>query len=159
MFPPRRSQLSLHGRHNTVDISCISSILRLGDKYHLAPSLLMEAKNHLMTYYTTSFEAWADRCNALRWQPQPLDAIRVINLSRLLDIPSVLPTAFYICANIDPEELRYGSTLEDGSIRETLTPEDQFLVAQMRSCLVAENANNTFILFQAPRARIWPWKK
>ncbi|KAI1791598.1 hypothetical protein LXA43DRAFT_889101 [Ganoderma leucocontextum] len=131
-----------------VDITFVSAIIRLGNKYQLK-GLCDQAIGYLTTYYTTSFDAWVDGRNAAQWQPDPVHAITAINLARLTDTEAILPLAFYICATLGPDLVR-GSLLEDGST-EQLTPEDMRLVLEMKVRLAAENAHTAFLLFQ-PRA-------
>lgn len=60
-----------------------ASIIRLSHKYGFK-GLYDKAMGYLTTYYTTSFDAWADRHNATQWRPESrVHAITAINLAWL----------------------------------------------------------------------------
>ncbi|KAI0365150.1 hypothetical protein BV20DRAFT_1004670 [Pilatotrama ljubarskyi] len=74
------------------------------------------------------------------------DAIRAVNLVRLVDQPSMLPVAFFLCTLLPIQRLLSGSELSNGAV-ETLSQED------LARCL---EARRTFALraFKA-RERLW----
>ena len=127
----------------------ISAIVRLSHKYEL-DALHDWAMGYLTTYYTSSFDAWSNGDNAAQWQPDPVHAITAVNLARLTNTSSILPTAFYICATLSPNVLLRVPP-QDGST-EQLTPEDLSLVLGLKARLAAENARTAFLLFQPPSA-------
>ena len=134
----------------SVDIAFISAILRLDHKYELK-GLFEEALSYLTTYYTTSFDEWNSGGHARLWRPDATHAIRAINLARLANTPSVLPTAFYICATLGPD-LAHGFSFKDGANEhvERLAPEDLRLVLEMKAHLATENARAAFQLLRSP---------
>ena len=126
----------------------ISAILRLGHKYELQ-GLYDQAMDYLTTYYTISFDAWADGLNTAQWQPDPVDAITAINLARLTNTTSILPSAFYICANLEHAVLRKAH-LGDGPTGR-LTEDDYSLVLEIKACLILENVQTArLFLFHLP---------
>ena len=121
----------------------VSAIVRLGHKYELQ-GLYDQAMDRLTTYYTTSFDAWANGLNTAQWQPDPVHAITAINLARLTNTTSILPTALYICATLDREVLDE-VLLGDGRT-ERLAEHDFHLVLEMKDCLTLENVQNGGLL-------------
>ncbi|KAI1791600.1 hypothetical protein LXA43DRAFT_889084 [Ganoderma leucocontextum] len=136
-----------------VDIAFISAIIRLDHKYELK-GVYNQAMGYLTTYYTTSFDAWVDGRNSVPWKPEPVHAIRAINLARLTNATSILPAAFYICATRGPDILHgfpHGDADADGSTGvERLTPADLRLCLEMKVRLADENAHTAFLLFRPP---------
>ena len=136
-----------------VDINFISAIIRLDHKYELK-GLYEEAVNYLTSFYTTSFDMWVDNRNAVYWRPDPAHAIRAINLARLTNTPSILPTAFYTCATLGPD-LVHGFLMSDSDLfRERLTPDDLRLCLELKARLAAENARAAFLLFRFPGTQV-----
>ena len=131
---PLRPRLASRGP--TVDIDFIAAIIRLDHKYELK-GLYEQAIGYLTKFYTTSFEAWDDGSNALEWRPEPEDAIVAVNLARLTNTPSILPTALYVCVMIGPD-VAMGVERADGT-REHLSYEDLRLCLKLRDALVAES--------------------
>lgn len=64
--------------------------------------------------------------------------IRVVNLARSFDIPSILPGAFYICSQLPLDTLLAGAHIS-GDKYEKLSQEDLGICLQGRDKLVARN--------------------
>ncbi|PIL33068.1 hypothetical protein GSI_04517 [Ganoderma sinense ZZ0214-1] len=143
---PLSSNLKFHGPK--VDIAFISNIIRLDHKYELQ-SLYGEAMHYLTSYYTSSFDAWEDGRHAALWQPDPIHAIRAIGLARLTGTPSILPTAFYICATLGPD-IVHGCPPDGGGggPAERLAPDDLRAVLELKARLATENARAGFLLLR-----------
>ncbi|PIL33067.1 hypothetical protein GSI_04516 [Ganoderma sinense ZZ0214-1] len=152
LYPQRIGQKPLSDRK--ANMALISAIIRLGHKYGLE-DLYDQAIGYLTACYTTSFDAWTGRRDSSQWQPDPIHAIRAINLARLTNTTSILPAAFYICATLGPDIAR-GLPLEDGST-EQLAPDDMHLVLGMQARLLAENARIAFLVFRVPSVLPCPW--
>ena len=73
----------------------ISAIIRLAHKYHIQ-DVLDQGILALAEYFTDDFDTWMADKNVITFQPR--EAIAAVNLARLIDKPSLLPTAFYECA-------------------------------------------------------------
>lgn len=97
----------------------ISAVIRIAHKYEMA-EMLAQAVKFLKQRYPTSFRAYEKLPVTARVQ---MNAIGVVNLARLIDEPSLLPTAFLDCCLLDSSELLRGYKHENGSV-ETLTQED-----------------------------------
>jgi hypothetical protein len=83
---------STFGNNDRHDFRVVSGILRLSTKYILDP-LRTLAIDHLSVAWPTALRAWDAREDVPRVQyPSPID---VINLARELNVPSLLPAAFY----------------------------------------------------------------
>ncbi|EIW56891.1 uncharacterized protein TRAVEDRAFT_128265 [Trametes versicolor FP-101664 SS1] len=100
----------------------ISAVIRLGHKYQME-NIVTEGVNYLKRWFTSDFTAWS--AGALYEPDAPLEcehAIGVVNLARLVDAPSLLPTALLMCCGLAGQAVT-GFAREDGS-RETLAPDD-----------------------------------
>lgn len=100
----------------------ISAQIRLGHKYQIEQMVQRNLK-HLQKYYAEDCSSWFD--------VSPLEppgfleeqVIGVVNLARLTETDSILPTAILGCSCLYSDTLLKGMTLEDGS-HETLCPDD-----------------------------------
>ncbi|KAI0351201.1 hypothetical protein OH77DRAFT_1513930 [Trametes cingulata] len=149
---PLNSSLKLD-KAGYIDIDMLSAIVRLDHKYEL-PALCAQAIGYLTTYYTSDFDAWTSGQNAIQWKPKPVHAIAAISLARLTNTSSILPTAFYICANLDPSELLRGYTRRDGTT-ERLSDSDLETCLQFRDRLIQANVHSGLVLFK-PSIRCSP---
>ncbi|KAH9916613.1 uncharacterized protein BXZ73DRAFT_53726 [Epithele typhae] len=131
--------------NSRIEIDFISAVVRLDHKYELK-GLYDQAMSYLTTYYTTNFNTWADGKNASDWSPDPIHAITAINLARLTNTPSILPTAFYILCTLGPE-IALGARRADGT-KEQLSPGDLFQLLSMKEKLCAANMNTAYALFR-----------
>ncbi|KAI1795392.1 hypothetical protein LXA43DRAFT_40045 [Ganoderma leucocontextum] len=99
----------------------ISAYIRLGHKYRLS-ELYENSVQFLKHHYTVDLETWAKHTH---WEPSYWhgnESIGVVNLARLINEPSVLPTALLACVYMD-EDILQDFEREDGT-RETLTLDD-----------------------------------
>ncbi|EIW56896.1 uncharacterized protein TRAVEDRAFT_73252 [Trametes versicolor FP-101664 SS1] len=103
----------------TPSFHMISAVIRIAHKYEMA-EMLAQAVKFLKQRFPTSFRAYEKLSVTARVQMNP---IGVVNLARLIDEPSLLPTAFLDCCLLASSELLRGYKHEDGSV-ETLTQED-----------------------------------
>ena len=85
----------LYAREPLFSFPQISAIIRLAHKYHVQ-DVLDQAVLALEEYFTSDFATWDSDGIAVAFKPR--HAIAVVNLARLVDIPSLLPVAFYECA-------------------------------------------------------------
>lgn len=71
----------------------------MGLKYQIQV-LLDNARNFLQDYFCTDFDKWSahDKLVPAGWEP--MHAIGVVNLARLLECPSVLPIALAVCCTL-----------------------------------------------------------
>ncbi|KAI1781652.1 hypothetical protein LXA43DRAFT_933524 [Ganoderma leucocontextum] len=99
----------------------ISAYIRLGHKYELE-TLYEHSLEFLKHHYSDDFKTWTQ---AKYWGPEYWSvnaAVGVVNLARLLNEPSLLPTALLTCVYMK-EDIMQGFEREDGT-RETLTLDD-----------------------------------
>ncbi|KAM5539630.1 hypothetical protein V8D89_006739 [Ganoderma adspersum] len=111
LFPTELSQQT-----RILDFHQISAIIRLAHKYNF-PDLLDQTITLLQQHFTSDFDIWND--NPVQYASE---SIAVINLARLVGIPSLLPSAFYMCAALHGAILD-GFEREDKSV-EYLSQED-----------------------------------
>ncbi|KAI0640935.1 hypothetical protein C8Q79DRAFT_920559 [Trametes meyenii] len=143
---PRNTRLKL--ARSTIDIEVLSAIIRLDHKYELT-DLYAQATGYLAEYYTSNYDAWVSEKNASHWEPEPIHAISAIALAHLTNMPSILPTAFYICATLSPSEIVEGFTRRDGVV-ERLSKEDLKRCLNLRDRLVNAHTVITLALLKAP---------
>ena len=104
------SYFTHHGRLINVDFRIVVALFRLGHKYCIY-DVLEEAAACLMRHYTTDFDAWtaiATGKQSTFLQTASRDAITVIRLARLAELPALLPSAFLVCTTLGPELFREG---------------------------------------------------
>ncbi|GBE89315.1 hypothetical protein SCP_1503230 [Sparassis crispa] len=106
------------GRFNFAEVA---AVVRMAHKYRL-DELLQDGISLVKTIFTNNFENWT----TLRWREEFLirspslsmqvsDAVIAVNVIRLISIPSMLPTALYLCCFLSPTELIRGRACPDGS--------------------------------------------
>ncbi len=103
-------------------IHAISAIIRLGHKYQMQ-HMVAQAVRYLKRWFTSDFAVWS--AGKLHLPDAPLKrvhAIGVVNLARLVDEPSLLPTALLACCLLDAQIVQ-GFARED-SARERLALDD-----------------------------------
>ncbi|KAH9890667.1 hypothetical protein C8Q73DRAFT_667497 [Cubamyces lactineus] len=113
----------------------LAALIRMSHKYHVE-DLHSRAMHHLKLYFTNDLAVWdtAGVDGNLFLHITPPDAIAAVNLARLTHADSVLPTALYLCCQLDAE-LTAGVERPDGST-ERLEPKDLELVLRGRTELV-----------------------
>ena len=127
---------------STISFQTISALLRLGHKYRL--DIEKEATTRLKLVFPSTLEEFDDPNKGLRLlgrQPDTemycstshikicvSDAIAAINLARTYDIPSILPSSFYMCSRLPL------STLVSGAL-ETRGTANRLSSADLTICL------------------------
>ncbi|KAH9923953.1 uncharacterized protein BXZ73DRAFT_50707 [Epithele typhae] len=113
----------------------LAALIRMSHKYHVE-DVHARAMHHLKLYFTNDLTTWdtagADGNAFLHITPP--DALAAVNLARLTHADSVLPTALYLCAQLDGE-LAAGVERPDGTT-ERLDARDLELVLRARTELV-----------------------
>ena len=100
----------------------MSAYIRLGYKYHLH-ELYDQSLQLLKYHYTDDLQTWAKHnyWKPSHWEDE-LYSIGVVNIARLINEPTILPTALLACI-YTPSDIVQGFEREDGT-RETLEVED-----------------------------------
>ncbi|KAI1788492.1 hypothetical protein LXA43DRAFT_640779 [Ganoderma leucocontextum] len=113
----------------------LAALVRMSHKYHVE-DLHSRSMHHLKSYFTNELSTWdsAGADGNLSLHITPPDAIAAVNLARLTHTDSVLPTALYLCCQLD-QELNLGVERADGSV-ERLDQRDLELVLRGRTELV-----------------------
>ncbi|KAH9932309.1 uncharacterized protein B0H18DRAFT_987525 [Fomitopsis serialis] len=110
----------LHGKRyvpeDDGELDHLSYRIRLSHKYGIE-YLLKESIQQLQALFPTRFDDWADLNPSGPYSA--LRAITAVNLARLTDTPSILPSAIYACCQLLDQVLLEGATHLDGTI-ETL---------------------------------------
>ncbi|KAI1795305.1 hypothetical protein LXA43DRAFT_37560 [Ganoderma leucocontextum] len=109
-----KSQRTLFSREFSFSFHQISAIIRLAHKYHVQ-DVLDQAIASLREYFTSNFEVWESHTNQGIIKFRPQQAIGIVNLARLVDRPSLLPTALYKCALLGRDVLN-GYKREDKTV-------------------------------------------
>jgi len=117
-----------------IAFSAVAALVQLGHKY-LLDIAEAEGLRLLKTVFTTSLsdqpgiihrgldsDGWPKiAVSVIRYQDR--DAITAVNLARLTGEWSILPTAFYLCCQLQAETLVLGNPRADGS-KDRLSPSD-----------------------------------
>ncbi|TFK84823.1 hypothetical protein K466DRAFT_495907 [Polyporus arcularius HHB13444] len=98
----------------------ISALIRLSRKYQIE-DVEKRSLSALCAIYATELCRWADIDSAIDEEDR-FFAIAAVNLARLTDTPSILPSALYHCVLLQ-SDLLLGFTREDGT-KEYLSQED-----------------------------------
>ena len=121
-----------------VSFGILASLIRMGHKYGIA-HILNDALGRLKKYYPSDQATWLDVSGrAKHVTAAPLDAITAIELARLTDTPSIIPTAYLVCC--DQIKTR------DGTIVHRLDPEDASRVLWAHAALGRYAANRILSL-------------
>ncbi|KAL6308557.1 hypothetical protein BKA93DRAFT_519250 [Sparassis latifolia] len=107
-----------------VEFSTVLSLIRLGHKYEMT-TLRDGALERLKTCFPADFEEWCelDEDGSAYVTMKPEDAIAAVNLARLTQTDSILPSALYGCCCLDTHTLLHGMRHADGS-SDKLSQED-----------------------------------
>ena len=118
-----------------IEFAELAALVRMSHKYHVE-DLHSRSMHHLKSYFTNDLSTWdsAGADGNVSLHITPPDAIAAVNLARLTHTNSVLPTALYLCCQLD-QELNLGVERPDGSV-ERLEPRDLELVLRGRTELV-----------------------
>ncbi|KAF7789611.1 hypothetical protein EIP86_000557 [Pleurotus ostreatoroseus] len=123
-------------KESTLPFSTCISALTLGSKYFLA-SIRKEALRRLLITFPTSRTDFNRIILAPAEHEKPPieikdeDAILVVNAAKALDIISVLPSAYYLCAQLPIRQLINGVVDDFGKLHR-LSPEDLELCLKAR---------------------------
>ena len=126
----------------------ISAYIRLSHKYQMT-QLYRRAMDHLKRHYTDNLHDWLEHglhAPADDWALT--HAIGVVNLARLTNETTLLPTALWMCCRLGPELLA-GFAYSDGA-RETLSADDLALCWAARPRLVQATLSTFLRIFPAP---------
>ena len=111
---PRSVYHKLGGDVPAFTFTQLSSLIRLAHKYQVE-DVQTQALDALKTDFTDNFEEWDDVEDYLAVGGGPLRGIEVIYLARLIDAPSMLPLAFYMCLGAGSRVVE-GFKREDGTV-------------------------------------------
>lgn len=103
----------------------ISALARLGHKYEM-DHLVKQALDYLKAHFTTDVDTWRRHADVVPPGFTHLHAIGVVNIARLTDCTSVLPSAYAVCCTLSADALSRGFTREDGT-QETFVHQADFL--------------------------------
>lgn len=114
---------------NDAELHSLSYRIRLAHKYSI-DDLLEQSLEELKRHFPTTLSAWdaVPREYSAR-------AITAVNLARVTETPSILPSALYICCQLPEDTLLSGTAHPDGT-SETLSREDlvRCLAARLQLC-------------------------
>ncbi|KAH9885127.1 hypothetical protein C8Q73DRAFT_784849 [Cubamyces lactineus] len=79
----------------------LSALIRMSHKYGVQ-DLYDTALSRLKKFYTSDFETWRDVEGRKHYvQTSPADALNVIEIARITDNPSLIPSAYLMCCSLD----------------------------------------------------------
>ncbi|KAH9930859.1 uncharacterized protein B0H18DRAFT_872508 [Fomitopsis serialis] len=142
------------GARSCIPFSTIACLIRLGHKYQME-HIFAGAITRLKSCFVASFvECYALRSRGSRSMSfVDADAIEAVNLARLTQIGTVLPTALYICGLLPNNLLLHGVPRKNGTV-ERLSSEDIIRCLDGRANLLAALREKRFKWFFAPTIRI-----
>ena len=115
-----------------VPFEILSSLIRMAHKYAVQ-DVLDHALSRLKKYYTNDLAAWRDAATRARYvQAEDVHAFGVIELARLTNTPSLLPTAFLTCTTLLTSSL----SNEGAPVLSSLPSPDQLLLLIGREYLL-----------------------
>lgn len=92
----------------------VSALIRLGHKYQMQ-ALVAQGVQYLKSWFTDDFDTWSTgKFHHVDTPIRLKHAIGVVNLARLVNEPTLLPTALLMCCALD-ENIVKGYTREDGT--------------------------------------------
>lgn len=138
----------------TLNMTEVSAMLRLGSKYQV-DHVRDEAIHRLRRCFPSKLSAFPAR-NVYLQDPgwalsesislRKKDAIAVVNLARAFDLDFLLPPAFYLCAQLDDDELVDGVT-DDFGEPVKLSSHDLKICIQGRTSLTKADVRSLKPLF------------
>ena len=95
-------------------MATVCAMITLSHKFQI-DQLVSQGLAHLTEYYTNDFDLWCETDRSTCLEPEPIDAIRAINIARLTGTTSILPLAYLHASRAGAAILR-GCTREDGYV-------------------------------------------
>ncbi|KAM5544059.1 hypothetical protein V8D89_002245 [Ganoderma adspersum] len=137
---------SLLRYHSPPSFRMLAAICRIGHKYQAAKAVEAASERIVMFFEKACSEGrsmnacweyfWESHQRDIGIKVELTDAIEAVNLARLLDKPTILPFAFYLCCAAHPLHLRNGYFREDGTV-EKLSDADYLKCATATPQLLA----------------------
>ena len=129
--PYRHISSSLWSPEPSTTFEQVFAVTTLAHKYHME-SIESQGLAVVKSHFSTKLDAWYER--PLFRDYSHIQAIGAINLARLTNTPSILPSAFYACTNFLGIVMN-GWKRADGAV-ERLSEDDLQLVIKGRDALV-----------------------
>ena len=127
-------------------MSCLSYCIRLAHKYGIE-DLLEDSIQQLQELWPATYPDWLVTVpNVYVYSTR---AITAVNLARLTETDSVLPSAFYACCQHSEGKLLAGATLSDGSV-DQLHGDDQERRTRARARFIQMLTNSVDTTFSPP---------
>ncbi|EIW56895.1 uncharacterized protein TRAVEDRAFT_127777 [Trametes versicolor FP-101664 SS1] len=96
-------------------VSRAFAVARMAHKYQMHDMLALVVK-YLRRSFPADFRQWdASPFSCIPSSDEAVLAIGAVNLARLIDEPSLLPTTLFVCCSLKAADLLKGYTREDGS--------------------------------------------
>ncbi|KAI0700396.1 hypothetical protein C8T65DRAFT_811948 [Cerioporus squamosus] len=112
---PTRGHLAFGKPPDGLSMDSVCAAVVLAHKYQME-QLVTQGLAHLTEYYTDDFEQWCKPSRATCLKPEPIEALRAINIAHLTGTTSMLPLAFLHAS-------RAGAAILRGCVREEGYPE------------------------------------
>ncbi|RPD58517.1 hypothetical protein L226DRAFT_489969 [Lentinus tigrinus ALCF2SS1-7] len=122
----------------------VSAYARLGHKYQI-DDLLDQSLRWLKTQFTTNFNTWIKQ-GLYPFHDEAEYAIGVVNIARLTQCHTILPTAMMICCSLPGETLVRGFERPDGSL-EKLGEDDLILCIAKKTALTGATVTSLLSAF------------
>ncbi|KAH9932341.1 uncharacterized protein B0H18DRAFT_1102473 [Fomitopsis serialis] len=116
-FRVYRGFLAIRGKYmleNDAELDCLPYRIRLAQKYGIG-DLLEEPIWQLKKLYPTTLSKWIDVQR--HYSPRTTTAV---NVARLTNTPSILPSASYVCCQLPNHDLLDGASHSDGTVESSV---------------------------------------
>ncbi|KAI0365135.1 hypothetical protein BV20DRAFT_973566 [Pilatotrama ljubarskyi] len=132
-----------------VPFHILASLIRMSHKYGVQ-DLYNTALARLKKFYTSDFDAWDDKKARRRYvTTTAADALTVLELARLTNTPSLLPTAYLICCSLDKARRVKKRTRHERPLLAELSPWDLKHVVTGKAKLAQRRAARLLGLLRA----------
>ncbi|KAI0742438.1 hypothetical protein C8Q80DRAFT_907174 [Daedaleopsis nitida] len=137
---PKKGTISMFHDTDKPSYYMISAYARLGHKYQI-DDLMQKASGFLKAFYTNDYDTWyrSEDFQPSGWSR--IQTIGVVNMARLLDCPTILPTALSTCCTLPAKMLLDGMQREDGTIEQLDYEDLARCIDGMRSLTQATTRN------------------
>ncbi|KAI0705965.1 hypothetical protein C8T65DRAFT_233494 [Cerioporus squamosus] len=134
---PNQNGTFVHKKRERPSFHQISAYARLGHKYQI-DHLVEQAVNYLKEHFTDDFDMWIEHAHYVPRGFYTVHAIGVVNIARLVNCDSILPTALAACCTFNAKTLLRGFKRVNDSSRETLSEDDLLRCLQAKETFMQE---------------------
>ncbi|RPD53660.1 hypothetical protein L226DRAFT_459840 [Lentinus tigrinus ALCF2SS1-7] len=151
---PPQDRVVVHKKPCLPSYGELSAYARIGHKYQI-DYLVDQTLDYLKHHFTNDFDTWRNRMAFVPRKFETYHAIGVVNIARLVNCDSILPTALAVCCTLDAKYLVRGFKCQDGA-GEKLSQDDLIRCLRAKQTLMQESSRaiiNAFSPFTSPGCR------